>query len=377
MKLLMITGLGGGKNLARGKRGALYNTLEEFHRYWERIDIILPKVQSPKSKVQSLLFGNVFVHTSPYPLIFHPWWFLKTGTELQREHHFDLMTVHDFPPFYNGLGARMLWRRTKIPHVLEVHHIPGYPRAANLKEEIYRQWWKIFAEFDTAKALAVRVVNQQEAPAFLKQYGVLEEKIKYIPSMYIDLDTFKPYPEIGKKYDLVFCSRLEKNKGIFNLIEAIKIAKRQKLDIKLLIIGSGPEKKNLEVRIKDWGLKENVIFSGWLETVRDVALAYNSAKIFVNPSFNEGGPRVVLEAMACGLPVVTTKVGLMHDLIRDGENGLFTDWDPAKLAEIILKLLNDSSLQNKFSQAGLVIARQFEKKAMIRNYAESLQKLIK
>lgn len=371
-KLLMITGMGG-TELARGKRGAFYNTLEEFHRYWDRIDIFAPSGGPNTTKY----FDNVFIHCSSWPLLYHPAWILKKGIDLYREQKFDLMTAHEFPPFYNGIGARLLAGEIKVSYVLEVHHIPGHPKAGSFKELLYKKGWKIFAKFDTSKARAVRVVNQKETPNFLVNAGVSKEKIIYIPSMYIDLDIFKIYPEVEKKYDLVFCSRLEKNKGIFNLLEAVKIAKQQKPDIKLLIIGNGPEKKNLESRIKNYGLKDNVIFSGWLETARDVALAYNSAKIFVNPSFNEGGPRVALEAMACGLPVITTKVGLMHDLIRGDENGLFTDWEPDKMAKVILKLLSDFSLQNKFSEAGLSIAQQFEKKAMIRNYAESLQKLIK
>lgn len=372
-KLLMITGLGGGIDLVRGNRGAFYNTLEEFHRYWERIDIILPKVAGVSEKT---FFGNVFMHCSPWPLIFYPGWFLKKGSELYREQKFNLITVHDFPPFYNGIGVRILWSKTKVPYVLEVHHIPGYPRAGSIKERIYRWAWKMMAKFETARARAVRVVNQKETPEFLMQAGVPKEKIIYIPSMYIDLDVFKIYPEVEKKYDLVFASRLEKNKGIFNLIEAIKIAKEKRPDIKLLIIGQGPERKNLELQTINYKLQTNIIFSGWLETTRDMAMAMNSAKIFVNPSLNEGGPRVVLEAVACGLPAITTKVGLMHDLIRDGENGLFTDWEPAKMADKILQLSDSVSLQSKFSEAGLIIAQQFEKKATIRNYAEKLQSLL-
>src|SRR3989338_1581394 len=143
-KLLMITGLGGGLDLVRGKRGAFYNTLEEFHRYWERIDIILPKMAGVSEKN---FFSNVFVHCSPWPLVFYPWWFLKKGAELHLAHHFDLMTVHDFPPFYNGIGARFLWQKTKVPYVLEVHHIPGYPRAGSVKGGLYRRCWAMMAKF--------------------------------------------------------------------------------------------------------------------------------------------------------------------------------------------------------------------------------------
>src|SRR3989344_9212237 len=104
-KLLMITGLGSAKDLASGKRGAFYNTLEEFHKYWDRIDIIIPRVKD----VQAIeLFGNVHLHISSWPLIFHPLFFVKKGIGLHKRYNFNLMTVQDFPPFYNGIGADLL-----------------------------------------------------------------------------------------------------------------------------------------------------------------------------------------------------------------------------------------------------------------------------
>ncbi|MBI2676577.1 MAG: glycosyltransferase [Candidatus Yanofskybacteria bacterium] len=379
MNLLMITG---DRSLAAGKRGAFYNTLEEFHRYWDRVDIICPSILNfikPKTynlKPITNLFGNVYIHISPWPLVLYPFWFLKKVIDVCREQKFNLMTVHEFPPFYNGIGSRILWNMIKVPYVLEIHHIPGYPKAANLKEKVYCRLTKFFVKFDSKKAIAVRVVNRKETPVFLVKAGVAREKIKYIPSMYIDLDVFKAYPEVAKKYDLVFASRLEKNKGIFNLVSAILIARKQMPDIKLLIVGSGPEKMNLKSRIKNQGLENNIEFSGWLETSYDVAKAYNSAKIFVNPSFNEGGPRVALEAMACGLPVITTRVGIMNDLIKDGENGLFAGWEPKAIAEKITYLFGQPELQKKFGQAGQAIAGQFERKKMIRNYADKIKQLI-
>src|SRR3989344_337109 len=105
-KLLMITGLGSAMDLASGRRGAFYNTLEEFSKYWERIDIVAPRGQIPNSKKQPLtLFGNVYVHIAPWPLIFHPFWFLRKGLEIYGKEKFNLMTVQDYPPFYNGVGA--------------------------------------------------------------------------------------------------------------------------------------------------------------------------------------------------------------------------------------------------------------------------------
>ena len=373
-KLLMITGLGSAKDLASGKKGAFYNTLEEFHKYWERVDIVCPRVKSEKLKVKSL-FGNVYLHISPWPIIFHPFWFLKKGIDIYKEQKFDLMTVQEFPPFYNGIGARLLWNRIKVPYVLEIMHIPGYPKAASFKEIFYRGLMKVFIKYDSAKAKAIRIINQRQTPDFLKKAGISERKMVYIPAVYIDLEIFSK-KNVEKKYDLVFAARLEKNKGIIYLVKAIELVKKQKPDITLLVIGGGPLKERLKKYIAGKGLSENIIFSGWLETAQDVSSAYNGARIFISPSLNEGGPRVVLEAMACGLPVITTKVGLMPDIIKDGENGLFTGWLPEQLAEKIIFLMDNKVLQDKFSVAGMELVRQFEKKAAIKNYAEKLKSFI-
>lgn len=379
-KLFMITGLGSASDLALGKKGAFYSTLEEFHKYWERIDIICPKVRGSTSlrvlevEPRGTLFGNVFLHVSPWPLIFHPIWFLWKSISLYRRQKFDLMTVNDFAPFYNGIAARILWRVIKVPYILEILHIPGYPRAANFKEKLYKVFTKFFIKWDASKAWAVRIINQKETPRFLISAGVKKEKLKYIPAFYIDLNVFRPV-EVEKEYDLVFAARLEKNKGIYELLQAISKVKIQMPNIRLLIIGAGPELENLKLETKNYKLETNVYFSGWLEGPEDVARAYSSTKCFINPSYNEGGPRVVLEAMACGLPVITTPVGLMHDIIHDGQNGLITDWDSTQMARKVLELLSDSGMQNRFSVAGLELVKQFEKKAAIENYAMKLQEI--
>lgn len=375
--------ISGDRTLASGKQGAFYHTLEEFRHHWQRIDIITPGVsrQGTRDKQQEgqEVFDNVYVHPSPWSLIFQPLFIFKKGIELWRLHRFGLVTVHEFPPFYNGIGARLLWQKIRVPYVLETHHIPGYPRAADIKERLYRWLTKMLIRFDAARAVAVRAVNQHETPGFLVKAGVPREKIRYIPSMYIDTQVFKKYiPPAGgvKEYDLIFVSRIEKNKGIFNLIDAINIARKTKPDIRLLLVGNGSQLENLKLTIKNLKLEANVIFSGWLASTEDVARAYNSARIFLNPSFNEGGPRVAIEAMACGVPVITTQVGLMHDIIKDGETGIFCDWSPEDMATKVLDLLASQALQDRIGAAGLEIAQRFDRRVQIKNYAESLKKLV-
>jgi len=158
------------------------------------------------------------------------------------------------------------------------------------------------------------------------------------------------------------------------LLEAIKfIVHRSSFMVKCLIVGDGPLRKIYEQRTMNYELKDNVSFHGYAKDQQEIARLLNQSKVLVMSSYNEGGPRVVLEAMACGVPVLVTKVGLMVDIIKDGENGLFTDWTAEDMAEKIRKLLKDVELQNKFSKAGLELVKQFERKEAIKNYAERLK----
>jgi glycosyltransferase involved in cell wall biosynthesis len=364
VKLLMITG---DRALAEGRRGAFYNTLEELHKYFDRIDIICPKVS--KLAFNAGDFSNkVKIHSSPWPIIFHPLWILKKGSQILGSDNYDLMTVHEYPPFYNGIGARLLWQKTKIPYILEIHHIPGYPRSSSLKEELYKSLLRMFIELDSKKAKAVRVVNETQVSKFLIESGVPKEKIIYVSSMYIDFNTFRPL-NLVKEYDFIFVGRLEKNKGIDLFLETVK-----NLSCKAIIVGDGPLKKNIELRIKNYGLEKNIIMHGWARDHKEVAELMNKSKILAMTSFNEGGPRVVPEALACGIPVLATRVGIATDLVKSGVTGELADWDAEDIAQKADKILKD---YDKYKNSGIELVKQFEKTATIRKYAESLQNLIK
>jgi len=367
-KLLMITG---DRALASGKKGPFYYMLEEFSKYWERIDIICPKTEQKVSN----LFQNVYIHVSDKSLIFHPFFILKRGLEIYKKEKFDLFTIHSYPPFYNDIGGFWLYNKIRIPYILEIMHITGYPKAAGFKELLYRNLTKIFVKFFSKKAKAVRVINQKQTTEFLVESGINRDKIRYIPAFYIDFEIFKPF-DLEKKYDLVFSGRLARNKGIFLLLEAVNNLKFKIKNLKLIIIGDGPLKPKIQKFIKDNNLQDNMIFAGWLPGTEDVAKVYNQSKIMVMPSLNEGGPRVNFEAMACKVPVVTTRVGAMIDVIKDRENGLFIDWDAEDIAKKIIELLKDDDLRKKIAENGYHTVQQFEKKKAIENYAKTYQNLL-
>ena len=282
------------------------------------------------------------------------------------------MTVHEFPPFYNGIGARLLWWKIRVPYVLEIHHIPGYPKAASFKESVYRNLMRWFTKFDVSRALAVRVVNQIQVPEFLIKSGVPKEKIVYIPSMYIDLDIFKPL-SLFKEYDLIFVGRLENNKGITLLLEVIRNFKNQESRIKCLVVGDGALRDWVQSQITNYQLP--ITNYGWAKDQKEIAELMNKSKILIMPSYNEGGPRVILEAMACGVPVLATNVGLIPDFAEKNVAKII-DWNAEDIAQKARELLENGEERERLSATGVELASKFERKIMVKNYADKLFKIL-
>lgn len=366
MKLLMVSGKGATETAA-GKRGAFWNTLEELHTYFERIDIICPASKLYNS-IAVKLFDNVYFHPSPWRIWRQPWWILEKGSELISKYRHDVMTVHEYPPFYNGLGAWMLWRRTRVPYALEIMHIPGLPKAASSKETLYRWLAQCTIARDARHATAVRVINRHETPSFLKAAGVPREKLRYVHANYIDLNIFKPVT-LEKKYDLIFIARLEKNKGIELFLEAVQKLKVKMPHITVLIIGDGALSDSAKQKVQTEKLRDSVIFHGWAEDAHEVAKLINESRLLVMCSYNEGGPRVILEAMACGVPVLATRVGIVPDIIPAE---CIIDWSADDIAERAAALLRRGAPSPAERAELIKTASQFEKRAAIKRYAEFL-----
>ncbi len=376
MKLLMISG---DRSVLQGKRGAFWYTLEEMSKHWERIDIICPqatKNQQPATSNEGIVhtfFNHVHFHPSPRALWQQPWWILEKGSELIAEHHHDVMTVHSYPPFYNDIGAKWLHRslrqaqgKLSIPFVMEIHHVVGYPIAASVSERIGYMLSRIYLPRATRCAAAVRCVSRSTAE-LLQRWNI--PRIEVVPSFYLDADVLKSDASIEKKYDVVACARFVANKGMSELLHAIN----KMPDAKLLIIGDGPLRSSLESQAQHLGIANRVTFAGWLSENADVYRALQSGKIFVMNSKSEGGPRVALEAMALGLPIIATKVGVMPEVIEDGKNGLFTTGEPDDLAAKIEVLLHDAQLRERLGAESRKVLDRFERCRLIQKYAGFLK----
>lgn len=363
--------ISGDRSVLAGKQGAFWYTLETLSQHWDRIDIICPYVPLQTANPDALtFFGNVHFHPSPAKSLWsQPAWILKKGMQLHGLFHHSVMTVHEYPPFYNGLGARKLRKRVRIGSVLEIHHLVGYPAPASWMERIGRILSRIYLPFEIRSFDAVRTVSKPSAERLLS-WKVQTSKVRVVPSFYLDHAVFASLEQpVHKQYDVAFCGRLVSNKGLDTVLRAIALRPR----VTLLVIGDGPERAKCEALARQLDISERVEFRGWLSTQEDVLRTLMLAKIFVMHSLSEGGPRIALEAMACGLPVISTKVGVMPDVIEDGKNGLLTSGKAEDLIVAIERLLNDDALRQRMGQEAKGVLERFERQKLIANYARFLQ----
>jgi len=134
-----------------------------------------------------------------------------------------------------------------------------------------------------------------------------------------DVVTDRTY-EKREVYKLLFVGRLDSAKGIFELIDAVKVLKEKGLKFELRIVGDGPELEHAKVKVNQLDLTANVHFYGAIMDMNRLKQIYIESDIYILPSYHEGFPRTIYEAMMFGTPIITTFVGGIPFLMKDNEN---------------------------------------------------------
>lgn len=141
---------------------------------------------------------------------------------------------------------------------------------------------------------------------------------------------------------LLFLARIEKDKGIYEAVDAYALVKGHK-NIKLTVVGDGLELNKVKEYVSGKGITD-IEFLGHKES-REKAVIFNDADIYIFPSYYEGMPTSVLEAMAFGLPVVTSAVGGLPDFFENEVHGYITEMkNPETYADLIIKLIDNKEL---------------------------------
>ena len=174
-------------------------------------------------------------------------------------------------------------------------------------------------------------------------------------------------------FTVAFLSRMEANKGSFELIDAAEALCERHPDLRFLLMGGGTVFPEIEERVQRSPHAERIELTGWVER-EDGLNRLRSCSAFVLPTYWEGLPNSVLEAMALGLPIVTTPVGAIPDAVFDGDNGyLVPPQDTEALTEALDRLIsNPARAAEMGARSRQIMQEQFTVDAMWPRYADAL-----
>ncbi len=165
----------------------------------------------------------------------------------------------------------------------------------------------------------------------------------------VDLQRYYPSERDWHPVRMLFVGRLVYQKGVDILLAALEGLKSHPWE--LFLVGDGPERETLQSMVQEYDLTERVHFKCWLDGDA-LSEQLQQANLFVFPSRHEGMPNAVLEAMACGLPVIASRIAGNEELVRDGENGLLVPPEnPDALRNALVELMENPALRQQMGTA--------------------------
>lgn len=245
--------------------------------------------------------------------------------------------------FLTTVQAVKAAKKLGVPSVVTVHGVIAKRSVAvNLAQYVYLRTLGLWLFKNADEIICLTKSDAQE----IVRFGCPSEKIKVIPNA-VDTNRFRPGKERQENL-VVWVGRFVPEKGLRYLIKAAKTVVKDFKDVEFTLVGYGPLKANTIKLAFDYGLLNGTVhFTGPFDR-NQVADILGKASITVLPSLKEGLPLSLLEAMACGKPVIGSDISGISDVIIHGQNGLLVPpGNPEALANAILTLLNDESLRRR------------------------------
>lgn len=203
----------------------------------------------------------------------------------------------------------------------------------------------------------------------IKPWGldIYSDKIEIAHEHFLDFQEFSLEIEVDRRLNVVgYIGRLSEEKGIFNFLKSIVLLKAY--PIQFIIIGDGPLREEMILYLKKNNLESIVSYKGLVPHTK-IKDCLNDLKLLVLPSYTEGIPNIILEAMACGTPVLATPVGCIPDIIKDEITGFIIQKnDPEKISKNILDAIANNHLEMITKNAQKLIQAEFSFEKGTANY---------
>jgi glycosyltransferase involved in cell wall biosynthesis len=267
-----------------------------------------------------------------------------------------IIHAHQYPIFFSDVSA-LMGAVKHIPLLLQIHVIPDSRSmlSSAVSALYYESLWKL-----TLKTACKIIVPSRAYRSLMLGHGLSSQKVSVIPYG-VDTDVFHPDnngDQFRKKHGcegsrvILTAGRLNYQKGLHVLIEALPLIKKELQDVKLVIVGDGEERPRLKKLAQTLDVAESVVFTGSLHH-EDLPQAFASADVFVLPSFFESFGITLIEAQATAKPVVATRVGGIPEVVMNGESGTLVEpGKPNKLANAIITILSDRNMAVRMGRKG-------------------------
>ncbi len=279
---------------------------------------------------------------------------IKLLPHLFRE-RFDVIDTSAFP-YFSCFTVKLISIFRRTPMVITWHEV---------WEDYWYEYlggWGFFGklvEYLTSKLACVSIAVSPVTKKNLMSLGVTSENIRIIPNG-IDLKRLAGVQPSRDGCDIIFVGRLIRQKNVDVLLDAVAHVRETVPDVKCHIIGDGPEKERLFELATRRELLENVRFFEFIE-YDDVIARIKSSKILVLPSSREGFGIVVIEAFACGVPVITVKSpgNAAYERVNK-KTGMVVNLDALELGSAISTLIKDMALRKKMAMAAKYAAQDYD-----------------
>jgi len=209
------------------------------------------------------------------------------------------------------------------------------------------------------KADRILVLSEDFKEA-LVEIGIDQDMIGLTSTM-VESESYLPKKKsFDGPYNILFCARMATDKGPYELMKSIPRVVEKEKRVDFIFMGDGPELENLKNKAVEMDIEEYVTFTGY-KTGEEKHEIYKKSHLFVFPTYHgEGFPNVVLEAMAAGLPVITTQNAGLKRLMEEGKNGYFLSSmpsEPKEIANKVLELVQNPSMMEEMSEYNLKKAK--------------------
>ena len=306
-------------------------------------------------------------------LSYLPGAFLK-GLILFRKNRYSVINTHFVLP--SGPVGFLLGKIFKTPNVVSMHGGEIYDPSKKMSPHKSRFWSAIVRYlFNRADGLVAQSSNTKDNA--IKYYNP-RHTIHIIPLPFhppqLQKTTRNNLNIDNKDFILVTCGRLIKRKAIDIIIRALGEIPSERF--KLIIMGDGPEKENLQTIVKEFGLEKRVIFLGFVEEAEKYKYL-NSADIFTLTSMHEGFGIVYMEAMFCGLPIICSNEGGQVDFLKHRHNAIIINVGDVNACKAAILLLNkNKKLYQKLSENNKLKIKDFYAEKIAKNYIKIFKNVI-